>query len=250
MIAAPVGYRCPDCVRTEQPTQPVTVAGATAILKPYVTYTLIVANVLAFIVQLLVGVNAVAGEFGMSPVAIGWGDQWYRLATSMFLHGDYLHIGFNMLVLFILGMTLERILGHFRYAVLYIVAGLGGAIASFAFAPINSLSIGASGAVFGVMGGLIVAGRRLRYDVTQVVVLLGINVVIGFLRPGIDWRAHLGGMIIGALIAAIFVHAPHKRRTLVQASGVTGVILLLVGLALWKGAQIQEMYAPMGVPTF
>ncbi len=249
MIAAPVGYRCPDCVRAEQPAQPVTVAGATAILKPYVTYSLIAVNVLAFAIQLLVGINEVAREFGMSPVAIGWGEQWYRLATSMFLHGDFLHIAFNMLVLFILGMTLERILGHIRYSVLYIVAGLGGAIASFAFAPINSLSIGASGAVFGIMGGLIIAGRRLRYDVTQVVVLLGINVVIGFLRPGIDWRAHLGGMIIGAVIAAIFVHAPRRRRILIQTSGVAGVILLLAGLAVWRAAMIQEMYAPMGIPA-
>jgi len=249
MIEAPVGYRCPDCMRTERPVQPTTVAGATAILKPYVTYTLIVINVLVFAYQYSVGVNAVAEQFGMWPVGIVVGDEWYRLITSAFLHGSFLHIAFNMYVLFALGPTLERILGHTRFIALYLLAALGGAVASYYFSDIRTVSVGASGAIFGLMGALVVAGRRLRYDVTQVLILLGINVVIGFIAPGIDWRAHLGGLVIGAVVAAILVHAPKKARTLVQVAGLGGVFLVLVAVALMRTAQIQEMLAPLGVIT-
>jgi len=247
MIEAPVGYRCPDCMQAERPPQPTTVAGAVAILKPYVTYTLIVINVIVFVLQYSAGINAVAQEFAMWPRAIGLGEQWYRLFTSAFLHGDFWHIGFNMLVLFLLGPSLERILGHIRFIALYLISALAGAVASFVWAPLDTLSIGASGAVFGLMGALIVAGRRLRYDVTQVLILLGINVVLGFLRPGIDWRAHLGGLVAGVIASAILVHAPRKHRALIQIVGLVGLVLLLVAVVLWKASQIQEMFAPMGV---
>jgi membrane associated rhomboid family serine protease len=249
MIAAPVGFRCPDCVRAEQPVQPVTVAGATAILKPYVTYTLIVINVVVFAIQYMGGINEVAAEFGMWPVGIAAGGEWYRLISSAFLHGSFLHIAFNMYVLFALGPTLERILGHTRFIALYVTAALGGAVASYYFSDIRTVSVGASGAIFGLMGALVVAGRRLRYDVTQVLILLGINVVIGFIAPGIDWRAHLGGLVVGAAVATILVHAPKRGRTLIQIAGVGGVLLVLIALTMMRTAQIQELLAPLGVIT-
>jgi membrane associated rhomboid family serine protease len=247
MIAAPVGYRCPDCMRAENVVQPTTVAGATFILKPYVTYTLIAINVAIFLVQYSVGINAVAERFGMWPVGIAAGDQWYRLITSAFLHGSFLHIAFNMYVLFALGPTLERILGHVRFIALYVAAAFGGAVASYYFSDIRTVSVGASGAIFGLMGALIIAGQRLRYDVTQVLILLGINVVIGFLAPGIDWRAHLGGLAVGAVIAAILVHAPKRRRSLIQVLGVGGVLLILMAMTMMRTAQILDFIAPLGV---
>jgi membrane associated rhomboid family serine protease len=185
----------------------------------------------------------------MWPVGIAVGNEWFRLLTSAFLHGSFLHIAFNMYVLFALGPTLERILGHTRFIALYVLAALGGAVASYYFSDIRTVSVGASGAIFGLMGALVVAGRRLRYDVTQVLVLLGINVVIGFIAPGIDWRAHLGGLVVGAAVAAILVHAPKKARTLVQVSGLAGVFLVLMALTLMRTAQIQELVAPLGVIT-
>ena len=235
MIQAPVGYRCPDCMRAEQPVEPTTVAGATTIAKPYVTYTLIVINLLVFAYQYSVGIVT--------------GDEWYRLLTSAFLHGSFLHIAFNMYVLFALGPTLERILGHVRFTALYLLSAVGGAVASFFFSDITTVSVGASGAIFGLMGALVVAGRRLRYDVTQVLVLLGINVVIGFLAPGIDWRAHLGGLVTGAVVAAILVHAPRKSRTFIQVAGLSGVLLILIAATMLRTSQIQELLAPLGVIT-
>ena len=251
MLPAPVGFQCPECVagaaaRTRQAT---TVAGGTPISKPLVTYTLIGINAAIYLLQMVGGVNAVAGDWGMWPVGIAVGGEWWRLITAAFLHGSFLHIAFNMYVLFALGPTLERILGHGRYLVLYVLAALGGGVASYAFSDMRTVSVGASGAIFGLMGALVVAGRRLRYDITQVLILLGINVVIGFISPGVDWRAHLGGLVTGAAVAAIMVFAPKRHRTAVQVAGVLAVVVVLAAFTAWRTAQINEFLAPLGQIT-
>lgn len=248
MVPAPVGFQCPECVaQASASTRRVTTpAGGTPIGKPLVTYTLIAITAAIFLLQFAIGINEVANDWGMWPVGIAVGGEWWRLLTAAFLHGSFLHIAFNMYVLFALGPTLERILGHGRYLTLYILAALGGGVASYVFSDIRTVSVGASGAIFGLMGALIVAGRRLRYDITQVVVLLAINVVIGFVSPGVDWRAHLGGLITGAVVAGIFVLPARHHRTLVQSAGLVGVLLVLVGLVAWRTASINELLAPLG----
>ncbi len=248
MVAAPVGFQCPECVNaaatsTRRATTP---AGGTPISRPTVTYSLIGINVAIFLVQFAVGINAVAADWGMWPVGVAIGGEWWRLLTAAFLHGSFLHIAFNMYVLFALGPTLERILGHGRYLTLYLLAALGGGVASYVFSDIRTVSVGASGAIFGLMGALVVAGRRLRYDVTQVLILLGINVVIGFLAPGVDWRAHLGGLVTGAVVAAIMVFPARRHRTAVQVSGLLAVVFALAAMAAWQTAQINELLAPLG----
>ena len=248
MVPAPVGFQCPDCVAGAAASIPqvTTVAGGAPISKPAVTYTLIGINVAIFVLQFAVGVNAVAGDWGMWPVGIAVGGEWWRLVTAAFLHGSFLHVAFNMYVLFALGPTLERILGHGRYLTLYLLAALGGGVASYVFSDIRTVSVGASGAIFGLMGALVVAGRRLRYDITQVLILLGINVVIGFVSPGVDWRAHLGGLVTGAVVAAIMVFPEKRHRTAIQAGGLVAVVLVLAALAMWRTAQIQDLLAPLG----
>lgn len=249
MTEAPVGFRCPECSQSPQVRVPVTVAGATHIERPVVTYTVIGVTVAVFLLQLLRGIDAMAEQWGMWPIAVALGGEWWRLITSAFLHGSFLHIAFNMYVLFALGPTLERILGHGRYLTLYILAALGGGVASYVFSDLRTVSVGASGAIFGLMGALIVAGRRLRYDITQVVILLAINVAIGFFSPGVDWRAHFGGLVTGAVVAAIFVLPARHHRTLVQSAGLIGVVLILAGMVAWRTAQINEMLAPLGPIT-
>lgn len=248
MVSAPVGFRCPDCVSSEAASirTPLTVAGGQIITKPTVTYALIAINIVVFAMQYLVGVNDLAEQYGMWPIGIAVGDEWWRLITSAFLHGSFLHIAFNMYVLFALGPTLERILGHSRFIVLYLLAALGGSVASYVFSDVRTVSVGASGAIFGLMGALVVAGRRLRYDVRQVLILLAINVVIGFIAPGIDWRAHLGGLITGAIVAGILVYAPRKSRSLVHITGISAMVLLLLSITWWRTLQIQEYVAPLG----
>ncbi len=245
MIPAPVGFQCPECVAsaTAQRRQPTTVAGARLIERPLVTYSLIGINVAVYLAQVVGGVNKVAGNLGMWPIGIAGNGEWWRLGSAAFLHGSWLHIIFNMYVLYALGPTLERILGHSRYLILYVLAAVGGGVASYLISDMNTVSVGASGAIFGLMGALVVAGRRLRYDVTQVLVLLGINVVIGFISPGVDWRAHLGGLITGAIVAAIFVFPAPKHRMVVQVLGIGAVVVVLVLLTMWRTQAILDFLA-------
>lgn len=248
MNSAPVGFQCPDCVAAGQAAvrEPKTVFGGRLTSSSTVTITLIGICVAIFVVQFLVGVNAVASDWGMWPAAVAVNDEWYRLLTSVFLHGSWLHLAFNMYVLYVLGPPLERLLGHVRFLALFLIAGLGGAVASFTFSTINTISVGASGAIFGLMGALVVAGRHLRADITQVLVLIGINVVIGFLAPGVDWRAHLGGLLVGAAVAFVFSKAPRgSSQTLVQVIGLAVIVLVLAGIAVWRAEQITQL-VPVG----
>lgn len=252
MRSAPVGFQCPECIGEAARTvrQPVTVAGGGLIAKPYVTYTLIGLTVAVFLWQFAAGVGAVAEDYGMWPFGIVLYGEWWRLLTAAFLHGSWLHIAFNMYVLFVLGPTLERVLGHARFIVLYVVAALGGSVASYTFSDPRTVSVGASGAIFGLMGALIVAGRRMRWDITQVLILLGINVVIGFLSPEVDWRAHFGGLVIGALVAGVFVWTPRPfaaARVLWQTLGVLVILAGLVAVTMWRTGQLWALLAPMGV---
>lgn len=252
MRSASVGFQCPDCVgeAAQAVRQPTTVAGGGLITKPYVTWTLIGVTVAIFVLQYAIGVNQVAEEYGMWPFGIVIYGEWWRLLTAAFLHGSWLHIAFNMYVLFVLGPILERVLGHMRFTVLYVVAALGGSVASYAFSDPRTVSVGASGAIFGLMGALIVAGRRMRWDITQVLILLGINVVIGFLSPQIDWRAHFGGLVIGALVAAVYVWTPgplRHSRGLWQWLGILAILGGLVAVTMWRTGQLWTLLAPVGI---
>jgi membrane associated rhomboid family serine protease len=241
MIEAPVGFQCPECVAEGRATSrsPLTPMGGEVISNPIVTKVLIGICVAVFVLEMLAGLNGVVQQWGMSPAAVSLQGEFWRLLTGAFLHGGLLHIGFNMLVLWFVGPQLEALFGHLRYAVLYLVSAIGGSVASYAFGPFNGISVGASGAVFGLMAALIVAGHSMRRDVSQVLILLAINFVIGFVAPGIDWRAHLGGAVTGAAVAAVMAYAPQQSRNLWQTLGVLAIVGLLVVGMIVRTAQIQ-----------
>jgi membrane associated rhomboid family serine protease len=186
------------------------------------------------------GLDAAISQWGMWPAGIAQG-EWWRLFTSAFLHGGFLHILFNMYILFIVGAPLERLMGHLRYGVLYLAAAFGGAVASYAFNAANTLSVGASGAVFGIMGAFAVAGFKLRYDIKQILFLVGFNLVIGFVLTGVDWKAHVGGLVTGVLIAAVFFYAPRNKRMVVQVLGVLVVLGILVGITMWRTSELLTL---------
>jgi membrane associated rhomboid family serine protease len=148
----------------------------------------------------------------------------------MFLHQEVWHIAFNMLGLWWLGGPLEAALGRARYLALYLLSGLAGSALTYWLAAPNQPSLGASGAIFGLLGATVVLMRRLNYDMRPVFTILAINLVITF-NPwgGIAWQAHVGGLIAGALIAIGMVHAPRERRNLVQY-GTCAVALIVVVL--------------------
>lgn len=248
MIDASVGFQCPECVAEGRATvrTPLTPMGGQPVRKATVTQVLIGINLVVFVLELVAGLDAVVGNWGMSPVAVSVGGEWWRLLTAAFLHGGFLHIAFNMYVLWVIGPQLETLFGHVRYLVLYLLAALGGSVASYAFGPVNSISVGASGAIFGLMAALIVAGRSMRADVTQIVILLAINIVIGFIAPGVDWRAHLGGAVTGAVVAAVMAYAPRQSRVLWQTLGCLAVAGVLVVSLMVRTASINVPTARIG----
>lgn len=249
MVAAPVGFQCPDCVAGASTRQsvPRTVAGSNPIRAAYVTWTIVGLCVLVFVVELLAGTQLIAGKFGLSPLAVAAGEIW-RLLTSAFLHAGILHLGFNMLVLIMIGPALESILGHLRYLTLYLLSALGGATLSYLLSAPTSLSVGASGAIFGLMAGLVVAGRRLSFDIGQVLMLIGINLVISFVPGGgIDWRAHVGGLVVGAVAAAVLTHAPNRYRNLVQSLGCLLIFAILATVVFWRTDELRSVTTQVDV---
>ncbi|MGO1543712.1 MAG: rhomboid family intramembrane serine protease [Gulosibacter sp.] len=122
----------------------------------------------------------------------------WRMLTSAFLHGSLMHFLMNALTLWIFGRALEPLLGSGRFLLLWIVSALGGSLAVALISP-DTAVVGASGAVFGLFGAWFIVLRQQRQDMTPMFVLIGINVVMAFINPGISWEAHLGGLVIGAL---------------------------------------------------
>ncbi|MBQ0864439.1 rhomboid family intramembrane serine protease [Streptomyces sp. A73] len=243
MVTASVGFQCPECVRSGSGTghrpdanRPRTVAGGRVTEDPrLVTKVLLGLNVAVFIAvlsvgdrlldQLLLFGQAVTEPYGpVEGVAEG---QWYRLLTSMFLHQEFWHIAMNMLGLWFLGPPLEAALGRVRFLGLYLLSGLGGGALTFLLVAPQQASLGASGAIFGLFGATAVLMRRLRYDMRPILVLLAINLVFTFTWKNIAWEAHVGGLVMGVLLAYAMVHAPRERRTLVQY-GAFGLLLAVV----------------------
>ncbi|RCH66416.1 rhomboid family intramembrane serine protease [Streptomyces sp. SDr-06] len=255
MISASVGFQCPECVRSGSGTghaptanRPRTVAGGAlpAGDPQLLTKILIGINLAAFLVQEVVGFRftgafyllggwPVQGFDGVQGVAEG---QWYRLLTSMFLHGGYAHIAFNMLSLWWLGGPLEAALGRARYLALYFVSGLAGGALTYLLAAPNEPSLGASGAIFGLFGAMAVLMRRMKYDMRPVIGLLVVNLIITFTWSGIAWQAHVGGLAAGVLVGVGMVHAPAQRRALAQWGSCVLVLAVSVALVLIRTAQL------------
>ena len=169
--------------------------------QPQITIGIIAICVLVFGYQSLTGQDF-ALDFGLAGIAITEFGEYYRFITAMFLHAGLIHILFNMLILWQIGSVIELSIGKLRYAVLYFACGLGGGIASVLFNDPFVLSVGASGAIFGLLGAYVVMAKKLNINHSQVLTLIFINLAIGFIVPGIDWHAHLGGLITGAAVAS------------------------------------------------
>ncbi|MFI0153204.1 rhomboid family intramembrane serine protease [Streptomyces lydicus] len=248
MVSASVGFQCQECVRggsgtghAPQATVPRTIAGGTIAADPrLVTKILLGLNVAVFLAVLASGAELVdrldllglafdPDRYQLVGVAEG---EWYRLVTAMFLHQQIPHIAFNMLSLWWLGPPLEAALGRLRFTALYLISGLGGSALSYLLAAQNQPSLGASGAIFGLLGATAVLLRRLNYDMKPVLILLGLNLAFTFLWPNIAWQAHVGGLVVGAAVAFGMVHAPRDRRAVIHVATCV-LALLAIGAVVW-----------------
>ncbi|MEV4988913.1 MULTISPECIES: rhomboid family intramembrane serine protease [Micrococcaceae] len=245
--AAAVGFQCVDCVNETRRTTPEVrsvYGGAVATGKPLVTYGLIAACVVVYALQMLIPGDWVYKQFAYNNIfaapQYGAFEPW-RMVTSAFLHSpdSLLHILLNMYTLWIFGQALEPILGRVRFLALYLISAFGGSVGYLLMNPVLVPGqglvglVGASGAIFGLFGAMLLVQRQRGGDTRQLWVLIAINGVIGFLIPHIAWQAHLGGLITGGLCAAVLAYTPRGRRQgLLQALGLAAVFALLVA-ASW-----------------
>ncbi|MFJ3922488.1 rhomboid family intramembrane serine protease [Streptomyces sp. NPDC090022] len=239
MIDAAVGFQCPQCVRgASVPTRNIAGGVMTAGDPHLVTKVLIGINVAVFFAGLLVPAILVPMELlgryveyiGAPLEGVSTG-QYYRLLTSVFLHGEWWHIASNMLGLWVLGGPLEAALGRARYLTLYLLSGFAGSAVVYWLTPPNLATLGASGAVIGLLGATAVQFRRMRYDMRPVIVMVVLMLVTTFAFQGVSWQAHLGGLIAGAVIGAgMMLPASTRHRSLIQWG--TCVLVFLAAAAL------------------
>lgn len=236
--AAAVGFQCVDCVNEQKRTTPAYRApygGALAIGKPLVTYAIIALCVLVYVLQWLLPGEAVYQQFAFANVFADR-EPW-RMLTAAFLHSQsfLLHIVLNMYTLWIFGQALEPLLGRVRFLAVYLLSAIGGSIGFLLLTPDRPVIgvVGASGAIFGLFGAMLVVQRHRGGETRQLWVLIAINGAIGFFVQGIAWQAHLGGSITGGLAAAAIAYAPRgKNQGLLQA-GALVLVAALLAIVTW-----------------
>jgi membrane associated rhomboid family serine protease len=269
MTEASVGHQCPECVsqgRRTQRSARTAFGGTAAGQQGTVTKILIGLNVAVAILGVLVsgakaavggglftGAGAIQaygaviahtvylapnGQVFTQPVAgaqaiPGIDDGgWYRLLTAMFIHYGLLHLLVNMWALWVLGRQLEAVLGRGRFLALYLLAGIGGNVAAYLFSP-NSLTAGASTALFGLFAAYAIVVRRLGGSLASVLPVLVINLILTFsFSQYISVAGHLGGLVTGAMVGAGLAYAPRNARTQVQVAVIVGVLILLLFLTV------------------
>ena len=261
MRDAAVGFQCPSCVsegarETRQARTPY--GGARSANPALTSMALLGVNALLFLAVLATGGRAsrlvdqlallTLGRCEAGPGLVYRGitdsvacdtrsGQWiagvadgavWQVLTSAFMHVEIWHIGFNMLALWFLGPQLEMALGRVRFLALYLLSALAGSAMVMWFENPLTQTLGASGAIFGLMGGLLVLAIKLGGNVSQIGGWLLINAVITLTIPNISWQGHLGGFLGGVLIAAVIVYSPRQRRGTWQLVGLMSIGLLLV----------------------
>ena len=227
---AAVGHQCLECIRGGNRTvrRQAGRFGGTIASQARVTQALIGVNVILYLVMLVH--SSLQYDWWMVGNAVAAG-QWYRLVTSAFLPGagslGLLDIAFNMWALLIVGPAMERQLGAVRYLAVYLLSAIGGAVSYYFLASPNQPALGASGAIFGLFGAWFVVARRLGVDARGVVILIAINLALGFVVPYIAWQAHVGGLVTGGVLTAAYVYAPRHRRGWVQLAATVAVLAVL-----------------------
>ncbi|MFB7843799.1 rhomboid family intramembrane serine protease [Microbacterium sp. NPDC056052] len=240
---APVGVICPECMqeqrRNQTPAQrranrrwgarSMTAVGG----RPIVTYWILAITSAVSLLQLVPGIGGVitnslqfwAGN--LYPALSGAPFEPWRLLTALLVHGGFIHLGLNMLALWMVGQSLEPLIGRAKFLTLYLVSGLAGSVAVALMSP-GTPTVGASGAIFGLLAALLVVGRHLGANVIGILVVLVINFVYGFLVPGVAWQAHVGGAVVGALVALIYVRTSGRGTTKFWWIGLVSALVLVL----------------------
>ena len=262
MRSASVGFQCPECVRSgnKDVRQARTIFGAQAsgaAGMPVVTIGLVVLNFAVYAAELMR--HSVVDKLGMlsdamrgpnnalyetmpspppgyHPIGVAHG-EWYRLITSAFVHilpnqpplGP-LHILFNMATLWMFGVVVEQQIGRVRFLAAYLLSALGGSVLCYYLTAPYTQSIGASGAIFGLIGLYFVLSRKLHFDPLGARRQLMAAVLWLVLASRFtSWQGHLGGLVTGVLVGIVLVYAPRARQAYLQAAGLVAILAVLIG---------------------
>ncbi|GGJ25738.1 rhomboid family intramembrane serine protease [Streptomyces brasiliensis] len=268
MREAAVGHQCVECVKegARSVRQARTAFGGRISSVPLVTYVLMGLNLVAYLAELVR--SSVVDRFGMLGAGLVGTDgvhyswvypygsdyhpeglvdgEWYRLLTGAFLHMPpdqgigVVHIVLNMASLWTIGRVVESQLGRARYLALYLLSALGGSVLVLLIAP-DHLTVGASGAVFGLGAAYYVMGRRLGYDMAGINRhITGLLLWLVISAWATSWQGHLGGLLTGGAVTLAYAYAPRERRTLVQAVACVALLALLVVLTWAKVSGLSE----------
>jgi len=241
MTPTPVGMRCPECAR--QRTRVTRGATGPGRYDTPATYVLIALNVAAYLVEiagsgggLSPGNSSILLDFGLFGPFVADG-EWYRLLTSGFLHASIIHLGFNMFALYFLGRILEPGIGTARFVALYLASLFAGAFGALLLSP-DSLTIGASGAVFGIFGATFAIARQRRIEglASSIGIVLLLNLAITFGNPEISIGGHLGGLAGGLLCAAVIVAGERnmlgRRKLAIELAAIVALALIAIASAI------------------
>ena len=255
---AAVGVICPECMKEQRKTQSPAQKRATrrwgrgAAMsitrsgRPMVTLVLLAITSLIGLLQLIPGMgDAITSQLLFNgaylfPNIFPLPFEPWRMLTAVFAHGGFIHLALNMLALWMLGQQLEPLLGRGRFLALYLISGLGGSVAVAVIAPGTS-TVGASGAIFGLMAALLIIGRHIGANVTGILVILGVNFAYGFFVQGIAWQAHLGGAIVGALVAFVITRTKRRQQKWLQFGLLALVVVVLIAVTV--------IVPPLIIPT-
>jgi membrane associated rhomboid family serine protease len=256
MRSAAVGYQCPECVRegarsTRQGRG--AYGGRVAANAQLVTLTLIGINVAVWLaIQATGGARSrLVDLLALRPLGLTArlpggvnvlhgmsGGDWWQVITSVFTQVMIVHIGFNMVALWFLGPPLEAMFGRARFLALYLVSGLTGSAAVMLFSSPVAATLGASGAIFGLLGALLVVAIKVRGNVQTVLFWLGLNLVFTFTISNISWQGHLGGLLGGLAVGGAIVYAPRTHRALLQWGAVALVAAVAIAVIAVRAATI------------
>lgn len=216
--------------------------------KPFLSYLFLGIQIIMFFLLELNGGSTDTQNllhFGAKSNIHIYEGEWWRFITPIFLHIGFFHLLMNSFALYYIGPAVERAYGSMRFLFIYLLAGISGSIVSFAFSPF--LSAGASGAIFGCFGALLYIGiqnRKVFFRTmgSNLLIIIGINLAMGFVIPNIDNAGHIGGLI-GGFLAALIVQFPKKQKKLLSLIGVVGAIILLGGLYQYGLTETEEQYS-------
>lgn len=198
--------------------------------QPVVTWSIIGLCAIIFVLQLLPNSPVTNALFYYAPYT---STEPWRMITALFVHSPTFipHILLNMYSLWVIGPILERMLGRIRFLALYLLSGLGGSVGVLLLAP-GTPVVGASGAIFGLLGAFFVIQRKLGGNTLQVLIVIGLNLVAGFVVPGVAWQAHVGGLVVGAAVALVYLRTRRADQRTVQIILTTGIFVALVLITL------------------